>query len=253
MVDRTDIERRTALLLAASAIVAATVPIAHAQPAGGSETPGKARIGIIGSGHIGSTVGTLWVQAGHPVLFSSRHPEQLKTLVDGLGPLATAGTPQEAAAFGDVVFTAVPYGAMPTIGSQLAPMLSGKILIDAGNAVAARDGDVMALVRDRGIGPATASLFPGVRVVRGFNVLHYTILKAQAHRSGAPLAIPIAGDDAGALTVAAGLVRDAGFEPVLVGPLVRATDFAMGGPGYGKEVDAAALRQLIGLAPAQSR
>ncbi len=254
MADRTDIERRTAMLLAAGAIAAAISPVivpraARAQPA----APAKARIGIIGSGHIGSTVGTLWVQAGHPVLFSSRHPEQLKSMVDGLGPLAQAGTPQDAAAFGDIVFIAVPYGAMPGIGGQLAPALSGKVLIDAGNAVAARDGDAMAVVREKGIGLATASFFPGARVVRAFNILSYRILQAQAHRAGPPLAIPIAGDDAAATEIAANLVRDAGFEPVLVGPLARATEFAMGGPAYGKEGDAAALRQILGLPAAQPR
>ena len=249
MQSNSEITRRTALGLAAVAIAAAAAP-AQAQPAPAS---GKIRIGVIGSGHIGSTVGSLWVQAGHSVLFSSRHPEALRTMVDGLGPLAHAGTPQEAAGFGDVVFIAVPYGAMPAIGRDLAPALASKVLIDAGNAVAARDGDAMAVVRDKGIGVATAGFFPGARVVRAFNVLSYRILQSQAHRAGAPLAIPIAGDEAQAMEVAAGLVRDAGFEPVPVGPLSRATEFAQGGPGYGKEVDGPALRQILGLPPGPLR
>ena len=74
------------------------------------------RIGIIGSGHIGGTIGGLWVKAGHQVLFSSRHPEELKDLVAGLGPLAQAGPVDKAIAFGDAVFIAVPYGALPQIG-----------------------------------------------------------------------------------------------------------------------------------------
>lgn len=243
--------RRATLMLTAAAIASgAAFRSAQAQTA--APAAAKSRIGIIGSGHIGSTVGSLWVQAGHSVLFSSRHPETLKGLVDGLGPLARAGTPQEAAAFGDIVFIAVPYGAMPAIGRELAPTLAGKVLIDAGNAVAARDGDTMAVVKDKGIGLATASFFPGARVVRAFNVLNYRILQAQAHRAGDPLAIPIASDDAGAMTIASALVRDAGFEPVVVGPLSSATQFAQGGPGYGKEVDPAALRQILGL-PAQAK
>src|SRR5690348_5004727 len=71
------------------------------------------KIGTIGAGNIGSTLGTLWIKSGHPVLFSSRHPEQLKSLVDSLGPLARAGTVTQALAFGDVVLMAVPYGAYP--------------------------------------------------------------------------------------------------------------------------------------------
>ncbi len=252
MHDKMITTRRAALTLTAGAVASvSTLHLARAQPA--PATPGKSRIGIIGSGHIGSTVGGLWVKAGHPVLFSSRHPETLKPLVDELGSLARAGTPQQAAAFGDVVFIAVPYGALPAIGRELAPVLAGKVLIDAGNAVAARDGDAMAVVQDKGIGLATASFFPGVRVVRAFNVLNYRVLQAEAHRAGGPIAIPIAGDDAGAIDVASALVRDAGFEPVVVGPLSSAPKFAMGAPGYGKQVDAPALRQILSLPSAPTR
>lgn len=85
---------------------------AHAQTA----DVGKLRIGIIGSGHSGGTVGGLWVEAGHPVLFASRHPEEIKDLVARLDPLARVGTVAQAIAFGDAMFVAVPYGALPTLG-----------------------------------------------------------------------------------------------------------------------------------------
>ncbi len=108
----------------------------------GAQSPssGKSRIGVIGSGHIGGTIGGLWVKAGHPVMFSSRHPDELKDLVARLGPLASAGAVAQAIAFGDVVFIAVPYGALPQIGRDYGEALKGKIVLDAGNAVAARDG-----------------------------------------------------------------------------------------------------------------
>src|SRR5436305_10841503 len=90
-----------------------------------AQTPGaeKLRIGVIGSGHIGGTIGSLWVKAGHPVLFSSRHPEELKDLVAGLGSLARNGTVAEAVSFGDVIFVAVPYGALPQLGKDYADAL----------------------------------------------------------------------------------------------------------------------------------
>jgi predicted dinucleotide-binding enzyme len=212
-----------------------------------AQAPGKSRIGIIGSGRLGGTVGTLWARAGHPVLFSSRHPEQLKDLVEGVGPMARAGTPAEAAAFGEAVFVAVPYGALPQVGRDLADALRGKVVLDACNAVAARDGAVAQVAMEKGIGLTSASLLPGARLVRAFNTLPFRTLAEQAHRPGAPLAIPIAGDDAAALEVASALVRDAGFEPVVVGPLARATEFAMGARGYGKNVTAPELRQILGL------
>jgi 8-hydroxy-5-deazaflavin:NADPH oxidoreductase len=96
----------------------------------------KQRIGVIGSGHIGGTIGGLWVKAGHPVLFSSRHPDELKDLIAGLGELAQAGTVDQAIAFGDVLFIAVPYAALPQIGRDYGAALQGKIMLDACNAVA---------------------------------------------------------------------------------------------------------------------
>jgi phosphoglycerate dehydrogenase-like enzyme len=85
---------RRALLSAsgASALLAALRPLRIFAQASG----GKLGIGIIGSGHIGGAIGGLWVKAGHPVLFSSRHPEELKDLVAGLGPLAQNGTVSQA-------------------------------------------------------------------------------------------------------------------------------------------------------------
>src|SRR5262249_4677879 len=89
----------------------------------------KQRVGVIGSGHIGGTIGGLWVKAGHPVLFSSRHPDELKDLVTGLGELAQAGTVEQAITFGDVLFIAVPYAALPQIGRDYGGTPKGKILL----------------------------------------------------------------------------------------------------------------------------
>src|ERR1700735_5548920 len=76
------------------------------------------KIGTIGAGKIGGAVGSLWVKAGHSVMFGGRHPEEVEDLVDGLGPNAKAGTPAEAVAFGDVIMLAVPYSAMKQIGQN---------------------------------------------------------------------------------------------------------------------------------------
>ncbi len=203
------------------------------------------RIGIIGSGHIGSTVGTLWVKAGHPVMFSSRHPEELASLAHDLGPLAKTGSVAEALAFGDVVLIAVPYRAYPEIGRDNAAALKDKVVLDAGNAVPARDGEIATEARDRGIGETSAKYLVGARIVRAFNTLGYRVLQDNANRLGERMAIPIAGDDAAALARASDLVTAAGFDPVVVGPLTRAREFAQGAPLYGLQVSAAELRHRI--------
>jgi len=207
----------------------------------------KFRIGVIGSGHIGGTIGGLWVKAGHPVLFSSRHPDELKDLVAGLGPLARAGTVAEAIAYGDVIFVAVPYGALPGLGQVYDDALKGKIVLDAGNAVAARDGPIADEVERNGVGVTSQKYLPSTKLVRAFNTLSYKIFANEAHRPDPKLAIPIAGDDANAIQVASGLVRDAGFEPVIAGKLIDARRFQRGASGYGQAVTAAELRQKLSL------
>lgn len=211
--------------------------------------PAPQKIGVIGSGKIGGTVGTLWVKAGHQVFFSSRHPEELKDLVGGLGSSARAGAPEEAIAFGDVILLAVPYKAYPQVGQDYGKALVGKIVLDAGNATVARDGqELVNEVQQNGIGRTSAKYFPGARIVRAFNTLGYTVLAREAHKQGGPIAIPIAGDDKDAVAAAAALVRDAGFDPVVVGGLDRAKEFQMGAPGYGQIVPAPELKKKLGLA-----
>ena len=153
-------------------------------------TDGKLKIGVIGSGHIGGTIGGLWVKAGHPVLFSSRHPDELKGLVEGLGPLAQAGTVAEAIAFGNVVFIAVPYGALPQLGQEYGAALKGKIVLDACNATAARDGAIADEVEKNGIGVTSQKYLPGTRLVRAFNTLTYMIFAHEANRPDPKLGDP---------------------------------------------------------------
>src|SRR3954469_7085661 len=77
------------------------------------------KIGIIGSGRIGSTFGALWAKAGHEVMFSDRDAEQAKRAAEGAGPRARVGSVPEAVAFGDAILIAVPYGALPAIAQQV--------------------------------------------------------------------------------------------------------------------------------------
>jgi len=235
--DRISFSRRT--LLRAGTFAGLALAAGLSRPAS-AQAPLK--IGIIGSGHIGSTLGTLWVKSGHPVMFSSRHPEELAPLVQG-GDLAKAGSVADAIAFGDVVFIAVPYGAYPQIGKDYGSQLAGKVVLDAGNAVAARDGEITAETKEEGIGVTSAKYLPGAKIVRAFNSMGYKFFVSEANRPGDRMAIPIAGDDKDALSTASTLVHDAGFEAVVIGPLARAKDFAQGNPLYGQQLTAAEMRK----------
>ena len=204
------------------------------------------RIGIIGTGNIGGALARHWAAAGHELVISSRNPEELEPLAEELGPRVTAGTPREAAAFGEVIMLAVPYAATPQIGSDFAAELRGKILLDAGNPSARRDGaDFAAKALAKGSGVASAEFLPGTRLVRAFNCIPAASLANQANRQPARIAIPLAGDDEEALAVAQRLVDEAGFDGVVVGGLETARHFDLGQPLALGNASAAELRAAI--------
>jgi 8-hydroxy-5-deazaflavin:NADPH oxidoreductase len=206
------------------------------------------RIGIIGAGMIGSTLAKLWVRAGHEVRLASRHPDALKGLVEGLGKSASAGSPRDAAEFGDVVMLAVPLEAVPRLAADLGSSLSGKVVLDTGNAYERRDGDVARQASEHPAGSAAwaAAMFPGARWIKAFNTVYFKTLESEAHREGARIGIPLAGDDSAAVETAAGLVRDAGFDPVTVGKLVRGKDFEPDTRPYNTGMSGPELRALFG-------
>jgi len=210
------------------------------------------RIGIVGAGMIGSTLAKLWIDAGHDVRVASRHPEALKPLVERLGTRASAGTPQDAASFGDVVLLTVPLKAVPDLARDLAAMLSGKTVLDTGNAYERRDGVIarQAAAHQQGSAGWAAAMFPGSRWVKAFNTVYFKTLASEAHRTGDRLGIPLAGDDPTALEIAAALVRDAGFDPVIVGSLARGKEFEPDTKPYNTGMSGPQLRALFSQATA---
>ncbi len=236
--------KRRVFLGAAGAMLLAGMNSAIGQVGGRSM-----KIGVIGSGRIGGALGEFWVRAGHEVVFSARTIEEVNALVArlNLGPRARAGTPREAAEFGEVVLISVPYAALPQIGRDLAEELKGKVVLDTGNPYPQRDGDMAVEARAKGTGVASAEFLPGVRLVRAFNSVGDAQLRSQAGRSGERVAIPLAADDAAAMKIAAQLVEDAGFEPVPVGPLSRAREFDVNTPVYGFALTARQLRRGLGI------
>ncbi|ERK06191.1 putative oxidoreductase [Pantoea sp. AS-PWVM4] len=203
------------------------------------------RIGIIGAGSMGGTLGRLWVKAGYPVFFSSRHPQELQPLIASLGPLAKGGTPQQAAEFGEVVVMAVPYGALPALGKTLKEALKDKVVLDVANPYPQRDGDVATQALQVGSGVYSARLFPQARVVRGFNSIAASSLSSNAHRTGDALAVPLAGDDRKALDTVIQLTKAAGFAPVVVGDLSKASLFEPGGVLFLQTMTVEKLKQTM--------
>jgi predicted dinucleotide-binding enzyme len=227
------------VVLAALAVVSVTTAASFSASAIAAAADKPLKIGIIGTGRIGGALARHWVAAGHEVFVSSRHPEELKSLVDELGPRAHAGTPKEAAAFGEVILVSVPYAAMPQLGEDLQAELKGKVILDTSNPQERRDGPMAVDVLKKGVGLATAGYLHSKRVVRAYNCIPAATLANDGDRKPERIAVPIGGDDAKAIKVAERLVRDSGFDPVLVGTLAQTSRFELGKPLATGELTAA--------------
>jgi 8-hydroxy-5-deazaflavin:NADPH oxidoreductase len=192
------------------------------------------RIGIVGAGRIGGNAGRLFAGAGHEVMFSgSRDPAKLERLAADAGGAST-GSPREAVEFGDAVMFSVPWRAIDDVLAQTGS-LADAVVIDTTNQYGA--GGLEALPK-----PAAqfnAERMPGARLVKSFNTLTSGF---QGEAAGRGVAMFLAGEDADAKQLVAGLIRDIGFEPVDVGgwaqvPIMEAP--RRDGSVYGEEYSGA--------------
>lgn len=209
------------------------------------------KIGIVGSGHIGGTLGILLAKAGYEILFSSRHPESLKGLVQTAGLKACAGTVSEAIRFGDIVVLSVPFKVLPAFADETKKALQGKIVIDTSNPYPERDGVIAEEAKKEpgGMGIVVANLLPGARIIRAFNTVWFEDLKKTKNSNGEKIGIPIAGDDAEGLKAAEEVVERAGLDPVVVGGLSASKLFDVGTAVYATSATAREIRELLRLKP----
>jgi predicted dinucleotide-binding enzyme len=225
--------------------------------AGGLRVAGKAengreeweddvRIGIIGAGHIGSTLARHFAGIGHDVaIANSRGPETLGALVGEIGGPIRAVTAAEAAAFGEVVVVSVPYGHYRDLPADA---LDRKVVIDTCNYYPERDGHDAELDDGSTTSSEKIRAFTGADVVKAFNAIYWENLRDKGRPPGDPdrLAIPISGADEEAKAVVAGLIRDIGFDPVDAGPLGEGgRKHQPGSRVYTAELSASELEALL--------
>jgi predicted dinucleotide-binding enzyme len=178
------------------------------------------RIGVIGAGSVGGTLGRRWAQRGHEVRFGVRNPDDPKVhRLLGESEGATAGSVAEAAAFGEVVVFATPWGATRDAVTH-AGDLAGKVVFDATNPLAP-DLSGLAAGGDTSAAEQVAGWAPGARVVKVFNTTGANNMADPIFDEQAATMF-YCGDDEEAKAVAARLAADLGFEPVDAGPLREA-------------------------------
>lgn len=205
------------------------------------------KIGIIGCGHIGKALARLWIKAGHQVMISSRHPDELTAFAKGLGSHASVGSPEDAAQFGEVILLSIPLGEIPNLSKKLQSSLKNKIVLDTCNPYPERDGafGVEALASSVGSGMWTSKQLPGAIIVKAFNTVYYKLLETEHGRKQNPIGVPLASDDEYALQLASQLVKEAGFGPVIVGRLQKAKEFDNGTHPYASGATASELTEMF--------
>ncbi len=179
------------------------------------------RIGIIGTGNVGSTLGKGWAAKGHAVVFGVRNAGDAKVqaAVKAAGGATRAATVKDAAADAEVVVLATPWGATQD-AIKAAGSLSGKIVIDATNPLKA-DLSGLAVGYTTSAGEEVAKWAAGAKVVKAFNTTGAGNM-ANPRFGGEAASMFICGDDAAAKKTVASLAETLGFEAVDAGPLSQA-------------------------------
>jgi NADPH-dependent F420 reductase len=178
-------------------------------------------IAIIGTGNVGTAIGSSAARAGYDVVFAGRDADKARTVAAAAGARAIA-TAREAVAAAEIVVLAVPYDAVAGIAAEIAPVAAGKIIVDPTNPLKA---DYSGLSTDGTTSAAEelARLLPESRVVKAFNTV-FAGNAADPRALGSQLDSLFATDDEAAKDAVCGLSGSIGFRPIHVGPLAAARE-----------------------------
>ena len=177
------------------------------------------KIAIIGTGRLGTTLGKIWAEKGHIIMFGSKDPQKAKKFANSIGSNASGGSYQEAAKFGEVIILAVPWsGAKDSI--KTAGDLNGKIIIDSTTTAAPHLGGPL-IQATPSAAEKVAKWAVGAKVIKAVHTIGVESLdKIQFGSQNASLFI--CGDDKEAKSKVRQLGIDLGFDVIDVGPIKNA-------------------------------
>lgn len=176
------------------------------------------RIGILGTGHMGTTLGGLWAKSGHQIMYGSRDTARGAAVGDATNPPQLGGSVTDAAQYGEAILLAVPWHAIPATIAQMGS-IPGKIVIDCTNPLAPGDGTALLVGHTTSAAETIAGMTPDAHVVKAFNAVIYHVLQVGPQFGTQTASLFYCGDHDEANAVVAALIRDTGFAPVACGPL----------------------------------
>lgn len=179
------------------------------------------KVAIIGTGNVGSALGSTLVKGGHEVVYTARDAAGTREVARAVGAVAAPGL-EDAVRDADVIILAVPFSATRDVAAELAPLVAGKVVIDTTNPLKP-DYTGLDTGSDASGAELLAAALPEARVAKAFNTV-FAGLQADPHALGQRLDVLIATDDPGARDAVALLAASAGFRPVAVGPLTAARE-----------------------------
>ena len=178
------------------------------------------KIGVLGSGNMGRSLGALWVEQGHDVFFGSRRSDKGQQVAAQMGRNTQGGTNDQAAAFGDILLYTI-RGVNPADVLSTTAMLDGKVLIDCNNFDIPAGFAYEPITRS--LAETLAEQVPNAKVVKAFNTMAQEVFEL----SPQPLeqhnvSVFLVGDDAAAKQTVTQLAEEIGFKPLDCGPLRQA-------------------------------
>lgn len=177
-------------------------------------------LGILGTGHVGTTLGRRLASLGHEVTYGARRPAEASgVLVDHPGRARVLAPPDMADA-SEVVVLAVPGNASEAAARELSPRLEGRIVVDATNPLEAGLAGLSVGHADS-LGERVQRAAPGARVVKAFNTVGVAVMASPQYGDRRAF-LPACSDDAEARRSVLDLAASLGFEPVDFGPLSAA-------------------------------
>ena len=180
------------------------------------------KLGVIGSGNIGKSIGSWAAKVGYEVTFAAKNEAVAKAAAQAAGHGAKAASVRGAVEAADLVLLAVPYGAVEEVLTEIRPLLRGKTVIDATNALSADFSSLM-LGFTTSAAEEIAKLVPDAHVVKAFNTVFAQVYASQNPKiQGKAISVFVAGDNKEATEKVQTLITKMGFDVVNAGPLKSA-------------------------------
>jgi len=169
------------------------------------------KIGILGAGNIGGTIGKQWAKAGHDIMFGVRTPESdaVKTLLNSIDGTASADTLSNAIAFGEAILIAIPGKTVEQVIIDNANAFAGKIIIDAANNMRQPVMNNLSVIQEH---------VPDAKIYRAFNSLGWENF-AQPEINGEVIDLFYCGTEGDTKAIMESLIQDVGLRPIYIGNL----------------------------------